>query len=946
MSEILVQLLGTPQIMVDGTYVNFPYRKAEGLFYYLCVRKNISREEAVSILWASVNDKTAKKNLRNAIYHIRNLLGDDALESANNTMIRLGRTVRTDIDQLTADNIRSRYTGDFLSYFFVKKCIEFENWVEETRRDYKNMYLKSIQNKLDNSPKESGRHDIREYGAVLLENDLYNEENYRCLMQIYAQKGDYNTAIKHYQNLNRVLKSDLNAEPDPETVELYKFILKLKNLGGSDPESQNYYFERSACIYELFAQISAFQSGGARSVLLSGEIGTGKTALLNRVCGLIGEQCIVLSHTCSRLEKDFYLQPWRDMLVQLMQMEQTGRIALLPAQRDMLQDLNLRLAVNQHDLSANMDSGRLDLMTETIFNVFLYNTRHKKLVFVLDDLHWMDAWSKRLLASILLQLGGRNTIMLAACREENSFEITDLTVPLLEKELLTEIKLSNFSEEETGRIIADLLPDNVEAKESLFQRTGGNPLFLMEAIRQIQNREEDVLSVRVVNTVRSLLMELGPDEAALLEVLSLFEEGAGMEELSICLSKSETELCPRLETLTRRRLIDEISVNAKAFYRFHNGSIGKYVEQQMSRSKRRLQNRGIAQYYLQRFERTGDRADYPKIMDHFLKSGDAHNACLYQIRYFDDLASLYYEDYPRLDGAIPSGMAERRERLTGDSFFELGQLLDELKCEDTKRLKMLLLFAHGRQEIFEGGYREGLVCLRTSLELAQDLEEPDAVLRICSQAALCCMKIGNHEMLREYIERYGAIAKQNAHLGEEGYSMYLRGVYHYSEGRCGEAIDALWKALDLHNKCKADKSYFPIDMAATYEMLGHCQCDKGEYDLAVRYYLQGLRVGRTDCLINGLCELHSGAGQAFYRMGDWNAAQEYLDKAVALYQRTGVRRNMDKALLYQAMIMRRKGDTVRADELFRRAKKLAERFYEPGIFKLISEFEELQADRI
>lgn len=102
--------------------------------------------------------------------------------------------------------------------------------------------------------------------------------------------------------------------------------------------------------------------------------------------------------------------------------------------------------------------------------------------------------SEEELASILLQLGGRNTIMLAACREENSFEITDLTVPLLEKELLTEIELSNFSEEETGRIIADLLPDNVEAKESLF------------------------------------------------------EEGAGMEELSICLSKSETELCPRLET--------------------------------------------------------------------------------------------------------------------------------------------------------------------------------------------------------------------------------------------------------------------------------------------------------------------------------------------------------------------------------------------------------------
>lgn len=942
MAEIFVQLLGTPQIMADGTYVSFPYRKAEGLFYYLCVKKSISREEAVSIFWASVNDKTAKKNLRDALYHIRNLLGDDVLEITNNTMIRIGKGVSVDVDQLTLGNIQSRYTGDFLSYFFVKKCIEFENWVEETRSFYKNLYLRSIQNKLSRFPKEIGWHDIQQLSAALLESDLYNEENYRYLMQVYAQKGDYNTAIRHYQNLCKVLKADLNAEPDPATVQLYKFILKLKSLGGNSLQPEHYYLERANYIYELFTQVSAFQTNRGRSVLICGEIGTGKTTLINRVRELIDEPCVVLSHTFSRVEKDFYLQPWRDMMGQLMQLEQAGRISLLPAQHDMLQDLNLKLAVNQHDLSASPDKSRLDLMMEIIFNIFLYNTRHKKLIFVLDDIHWMDVWSKRLLGSIIFQLGGQNTIMLASCRIENSSEITDLVVPLLEKDLLTELKISNFTKEETTRVVADLLPDNTQAGDRLFEQTEGNPLFLLETIYQIQNHEKGMFPVRVVNAIRSLLMELDRVEAELLEILSLFNSGASTEELNICLQKSETELCTHLESLMKRCLIDETNHNAKAYYHFHSACIGRYVEEQMSHSKRRLQNRTIAQYYLRCFERTGDRIYYPKIIDHFLKSGDPHNAYLYQIHYYDDLASLYYEDYPRLDGVIPSGMAERNVKLDANTLYKLEKFLDEMKCEDTKHLKMLLLFTHGRQEIFEGNYREGLSYLQTSLELVQALDEPNSALRICSQAALCCGKIGNHEMIREYIEQYKQIAQQHIQLGEEGYAMYLWGIYHYSEGRYDEAIDALWKALDLHNKCKSGKSYFPIDVAATYEILGHCSYAKGEYDLAVRYYLQGVRVGRTGYLMNGLCGLYSGIGQSFYRLEDWDSAEEYLNKAMDLYRQTGVRQSMDKALVYQGMIAARKHNTVLADDLLQQAKQLAEQFYEPGIFKLLHEFEEMQ----
>ena len=48
MDKIKVHLLGRPYVEVNGKRVNFPYKKAEGFFYYLCVKKNATREEIIA----------------------------------------------------------------------------------------------------------------------------------------------------------------------------------------------------------------------------------------------------------------------------------------------------------------------------------------------------------------------------------------------------------------------------------------------------------------------------------------------------------------------------------------------------------------------------------------------------------------------------------------------------------------------------------------------------------------------------------------------------------------------------------------------------------------------------------------------------------------------------------------------------------------------------------
>lgn len=51
MSEYQVALMGIPSVLKDGKIVHFPYRKAEAIFYYLCVEKETNRDELISVFW-------------------------------------------------------------------------------------------------------------------------------------------------------------------------------------------------------------------------------------------------------------------------------------------------------------------------------------------------------------------------------------------------------------------------------------------------------------------------------------------------------------------------------------------------------------------------------------------------------------------------------------------------------------------------------------------------------------------------------------------------------------------------------------------------------------------------------------------------------------------------------------------------------------------------------
>ncbi len=240
MDIISVKMLGNPTVMYNYNKVTFPYKKAEALFYYVCVNKHVRREEAINIFWADTDEATGRKNLRDALYKIK-LSTCDTIFSPSKTYIEFSDNVKPeiDLDNFDVSNARNLYSGDFLLNFSVKNCYDFENWMIEKRNFYKDIYIQSIFEKVNELVSIGDYVGIQKYSDILIQNDPYNEKTLRYLMKIFALSEDYNTSVKLYYDMCSVLKHDLGVEPEQKTKKMYKEILELKNTFNQDQPKNN-----------------------------------------------------------------------------------------------------------------------------------------------------------------------------------------------------------------------------------------------------------------------------------------------------------------------------------------------------------------------------------------------------------------------------------------------------------------------------------------------------------------------------------------------------------------------------------------------------------------------------------------------------------------------------------------------------------------------------------
>lgn len=953
MDKISVHLLGRPYVEKNGERVNFPYKKAEGFFYYLCVKKTATREEIIYVLWGADNENVGRKNLREAVYQIKKLLGKEVLLTSGHTSISLNPEagLEVDWDHIHKDNILEQDEEGFLAHFHIKNSYEFEEWMASMQEQYDQSIIDSAHQQLAAASSAKDMAQIQKYSNILLKHDPYNEKLYQEIMEIYAAGGNYNMAIKLYYDLEKILDEELGVEPSGEITELFHRIFNVKgNVAAGNITWNLPFMGRTEEIY----RISQCLAGTGRwehpqCVAIGGEEGVGKSSLLEKARQMVkGNHMIPFFAACYRDEADFFLRPWNDIFWEIRQCVENGVLKEEFAE-DKDDEMKRVLKGAVSDSEEKMGRLTYQIMEQAVLKLFRKITEKHRVVLFFDDIQWMDQMSFQLLNRILLTIGTDKVLLMCTYSQSNDTEIMEALEKLTRKDCLQVIKLQSFSREETNDILHKFLPQldhEAEKKENIYQMTDGNAFFLMELINLIREKGYTLeISPKTTNLIKARLAGLPDIESEVLDCLSLFPEKISIEELELLLpSMDRLTLLRVLEKLQERHLVKEIMVGWNIYYKFVHRIFREYLYERQSIGKRRMYHQMLASYYEEQVESKRNFQCLPMIIHHYEKCHNQVKTYEYKIKYLKEYYTIIHENFPVLHWEIEYGDTEFGVTQGAAEMLELAEEVIRLNDDShqAQEMKMEMNYVKGRYKIAVGEYEAGVSCIQKSIELANSLGEKKMFLNNLKQMIFYGIQVENMELVKEYVTQgLSALWTEDRETEEKGVFVRLQGWYLLHTGKYEEADRVLHHAMDIFKTCAKDEEYFSMSIAACQGYLGDLHRARGDFDKAREFYQSAIELGTGKVVTNGLGQFYSNMGQVLYLEQQYEKAEEYLEKAVSCLKGYGYYWGIERALAYKSMLLWETGEKDRAKECYEESLEVSKKIKNPttiGILKKIEQY--------
>lgn len=264
--------------------------------------------------------------------------------------------------------------------------------------------------------------------------------------------------------------------------------------------------ERGAELTALLDAVASTSGGAGSVVLVEGEAGVGKSALLDAAIGAARDRGLrVLTARGSTLERGFahgiVRQLFEPVLAGLGDAERT-RLLRGPAER-----AAGVLEAAEPDVDAGPDAAFA--VAHALYWLAVNLATDRPLLLVVDDAQWADAASLRWLA--YLAHGRLTAVPICLALGWRAGEaVADEVVPVLRSEPdVRHVRPERLSESGSVQLLGRLLgpgPVDAELARICHERTGGNPFLLVELAQALSAE-----AVADVDTLRRLAGRLGPE---------------------------------------------------------------------------------------------------------------------------------------------------------------------------------------------------------------------------------------------------------------------------------------------------------------------------------------------------------------------------------------------------------------------------------------------------
>ena len=419
------------------------------------------------------------------------------------------------------------------------------------------------------------------------------------------------------------------------------------------PGAKSAFVGRKVELAHLWAQFEKATLGEGRVVVISGEAGSGKTRTIEVFADRARRSgAYVLMGSCHEAVGAPVFWPWSKIVSSALALPRASSVLdslgsgawhlrrLSPGVRES--------AKGDADETLDPSQARFRLF-ESVTAFLVKLSEERPLVVVLDDLHWGDEASLRLLTFVSNELRHSRILLIAACRNippSRGHPLTSTLGHVARQDHATRIELPGLAPEDVAELIAleSGKPPSEEFVNAVLDRTQGNAFFLTEVAKVLSGIEDSgsdqwgaSRAHEVPNSVRDAisvrLASLSRECARVLEVAAVVGRNFTTAVLEKLLDLDSSTLLDALDEAEAARLIAAPETSSEA-YTFTHAIVRDAIHENLRSNETRSLHRAAGEalealYGTDEDEIAGDLAN------HFSRAGtksDASKAIVYSAR--------------------------------------------------------------------------------------------------------------------------------------------------------------------------------------------------------------------------------------------------------------------------------------------------------------------------
>ncbi len=496
-----IRVLGGLEVELDGRPVQLPAdARARELLGWLVVAEGLhARSTLAGRLRPEVGEESARKTLRDAVYELRRALGPEGREAIVATRDQVGlepALVRADLWEFRRHAAAGELAAAAEGRMGELLAGMDADWVLRARDEHAAELGHALASLAEQAEAAGDLDGAVRWTRRRLEIEPLAEEAHRDLIRRLARAGDRPAALTAATALAERLRRELGVPPAPETRALVEEVRRGRGdaappqpvkqpslppalMRTTAPEGRRPTLDR------LERAWNEALAGETRVALLAGEPGIGKTTVAGELARRVhAAGAAVLYGRCVE-QVLIPFQPWVEALEGLLGDLPPGEAEHWLTVHD---GALARLLPARGGEGAPEDAARARYLAfESVRGLLEHTAAARPVLLVLDDLHWIDADSAALLRHITGSLVRARLLVLVLAREQELSGGAVETLAELRRAGLLHEALSGLDQEAVAVVLARHGADAAAAGRYR-ERTGGNPFFLEEMLRDERER--------------------------------------------------------------------------------------------------------------------------------------------------------------------------------------------------------------------------------------------------------------------------------------------------------------------------------------------------------------------------------------------------------------------------------------------------------------------------